>query len=427
MTACDMDMDGSLTSGIAATNLHGAKSDQPIGIGGTSKDMHIEDSEVQRLSSTLVIGSTLSGSITVDGAVFASVFLIATGPGAQADFSGASSTFNNAAAQADNGIFVTTDLTTTASSLYLNGDTDSTVDGADTVSFTDTKTITSAATLTLQATLGLNVAGRLTLMAGTGIVILNDMTSSGSAKRIVMNSDFESPGDGTITVSTGMTIESNNNNVFITAWDVALDGTIDSGTAVTHIHGAKINQTIGLGAASNDMHVAVSELARIPGGLVVGSSASGAITVNGVDRDSLTLVATRDDAFITFSGASSTFMSFVAQADNGVVISADVTTTTGSMYLDGDSDSSGTSDGINTINFTDGRTLTAKVVLTLEATTAVLFHQGSLTLSAGEGIMLLNSLSGGTPGSPLVLSADYETAGDGTLTLTIGKVITTQQ
>ena len=52
---------------------------------------------------------------------------------------------------------------------------------------------------------------------------------------------------------------------------------------------------------------------------------------------------------------------------------------------------------------------------------------GLLTLQAGTGIALWNSLSVVTAGKPLVIDADYEVAGDGTLTIAAGKTIVSNQ
>jgi hypothetical protein len=195
---------------------------------------------------------------------------------------------------------------------------------------------------------------------------------------------------------------------------------VTSGTAATRLHGAKDGQVVGLGQAVKDMHVTGSELGSFvtPGGFVVGSTASGSIVIDGIVRDIISLVGTRDNAQIVFSGSASTFTTLMAQADNGILVKADVTTTAGVMYLDGDFEDSSTMDDTNTIGFTDGRTITSKLVLTLESTTGVtpapvtdpgnygLTPAGSLTLKAGSGIVLLNSLYSKTVSKPLVLNAD---------------------
>ena len=59
VTAWDIDIDGSMRSGTETTHLHGAKDLQTIGLGGTSKDMHIADAELRKF--------TTSGGLRIGG------------------------------------------------------------------------------------------------------------------------------------------------------------------------------------------------------------------------------------------------------------------------------------------------------------------------------------------------------------------------
>ena len=74
-----------------------------------------------------------------------------------------------------------------------------------------------------------------------------------------------------------------------------------------------------------------------------------------------------DDSTISFLTTSSTFHTLVVQADNGIEIKADISTTTGMINLDADLDNAADPD--NKISVTDGRTVTSETLLTLEATT----------------------------------------------------------
>ena len=66
----------------------------------------------------------------------------------------------------------------------------------------------------------------------------------------------------------------------------------------------------------------------------------------------VTLLATRDDAQISFVGSGSTFTSLNVKADNGVVVKVDILTDIitasipGTMYLDGDSEDSSKGNGV---------------------------------------------------------------------------------
>ena len=62
--------------------------------------------------------------------------------------------------------------------------------------------------------------------------ITDNMTGAATNKALVINADADSHGStGTLTVATAGSIDSNDSDVTITAWDLDLDGTkIDAGT-----------------------------------------------------------------------------------------------------------------------------------------------------------------------------------------------------
>ena len=99
-----------------------------------------------------------------------------------------------------------------------------------------------------------------------------------------------------------------------------------------------------------------------------------------------------DDSQINFSGSGSTFNALAAQADNGIVVEADVVTDVDGQFLDGDSENE--VDALNTLGFTDGITVSAKTQLTLESSTGSLINAGKLTLQAGNGVMVWDDLNG---------------------------------
>ena len=71
-----------------------------------------------------------------------------------------------------------------------------------------------------------------------------------------------STGDGSLTLVTGKLANSNNGDILVTAWDVDLDGSVSTGTATLNLHGAKVRQTIALGATAKDMHIDDAEMYR---------------------------------------------------------------------------------------------------------------------------------------------------------------------
>jgi hypothetical protein len=91
-------------------------------------------------------------------------------------------------------------------------------------------------------------------------------------------------------VQTGKTVASNNNAITITAYDVDLDGSVNSGTAALLVHGASSGQTLGIISSTPtvQLEIATAELQRISSAsMTIGSSLSGSIHVSGVaDTDS---------------------------------------------------------------------------------------------------------------------------------------------
>ena len=67
-------------------------------------------------------------------------------------------------------------------------------------------------------------------------------------------------------------------------------------------------------------------------------------------------------------------------------------TDTGTMNVDGDYEDA--TDAINTVGMTDATVVTAKLLLTLEATTGSIVPAGTLTLKAGNGLIILNDMTG---------------------------------
>ena len=132
------------------------------------------------------------------------------------------------------------------------------------VDLTDGRVITATTLLTLETTTSMIVArGELTLNGGTGIVIHDNLMEAVSGKPLVIDSDYQTPGDGILTVAASKTIDGNNSDIIITAWDLDLDGKLKAGTAQVTIHGSKIQQTIGLGDTSKDLHISSPELQRL--------------------------------------------------------------------------------------------------------------------------------------------------------------------
>jgi hypothetical protein len=276
-------------------------------------------------------------------------------------------------------------------------------------------------------------SGDLTLRAGTGLVVLDTFMGAANTKTLVLMSDYESPGDGSLTVATGKVVTSNDCDLTITAWDIDLDGSMTAGAKTLSIHGAKVAQTIGIGAVSKDMHISSSELQKMSstGGVTIGAGNGGDVTVAGVEAAHsqhlsaiVTLAAIRDDHKVEFSGTGATFNSVSVQADNGAYFIGDVSTHIGAIYLNGDAENSSSSDALNDVNFAHGATLSSKTNVKLEATTGRITLGGDFTLRGGAGINIVSNMISSGSGYSIVLNADYESSGDGILTISASQSLT---
>jgi len=248
--------------------------------------------------------------------------------------------------------------------------------------------------------------------------------------------DFESEGDGTLTVLAGKTVTSNKSDVTITAWDVDLDGSLTGGEKSIVVHGSKIAQTTGLGATALNMHIDAAELQRIiaSNGFYLSSFYVGSITVNAVsDSNSnnvgpiVNLIGTHDNSQVTFTTATSGFNALVAQADNGIYVQADITTDTGVLTLDGDSDNATAEDGHDKIAILGARTLSAIGQLTLDSTSGGIVRSGTatMTLTAQAGILVNDDFASQDSGQILVINADSNDSGAGTFTIASSQALST--
>jgi len=138
----------------------------------------------------------------------------------------------------------------------------------------------------------------------------------------------------------------------------------------------------------------------------------------------VTLIASVDDSYIKFDGTASSFHSLSAQADNGIFVQVDLTTTVGGMYLDGDIEDSGSSDAAHTLQFSNNRLITAKTLITLESTTGTM-QQAALTLQSGDGINLHTDSQSSSTGDVIVLNADMDSVHLGELSISTGNTFGT--
>ena len=393
-----------LDSGTAGASIVVFTEDRPIDVGAsnTANTLHVSGTELGKIKSAggLSIGSTMNGNITADHingtAAIGTLSLIASDASTAISFQGHYSTFEQG----------------------------------------------------------------LIAMAGAGITLSQNVTSEGGAVTM-------STGTGTLTLEASIELMTTNQTLVITADDIDLQtsSSLTSGIAVTTLNPTTY-QSIALGNMNANLTLSSVEFSSFSSyGIVVGSntqvpattcstlpcdastvllatgetiyspaSTQGVSGLHVVDLSKeqtshvegiVTLVATEDDATIVFSGAASTFWGLHAQADNGIHVQVDLTTLIGPMHLDGDYENSSTADSFNQISFNSDRSLVVEQGLTMHAES--IHSAGPLTLKAGDGIFLMNSLTIDSGTGDLVIITDQHHVGQGTLTLSASKHITNAQ
>lgn len=242
-----------------------------------------------------------------------------------------------------------------------------------------------------------------------------NITSSTGAIRFLGSNDTISTQGGDIIIQARGdlvigNLTSNGGDISLTGKTLNLAGTINSGTGNVTI-GSDTNIFLGGSAFSGcgvgfaslcDMSIVQSELNNISGNkLTIGGTLNGDITVNavtltsfndGVVLDVNTHVSGSDGA-IVFS-ADSSFSSLEAKAVNGINVNANITTTTGALSLNGDSDSGVDSLSPNDkISFASGVSLTSASSVSLSAITGGISAAGGLTLNAPTSITTTGNLT----------------------------------
>jgi len=440
ITAMDIDLLGGIQAGNSTLVIHTAGAGRQIGVGISSQQMHIDATEIQRVTSTgLSIGGADSGTITVGGVSVADsngivglISLLAIADDAKVVFLAQQSMFAAVAAIADNGIEVGSNMVTLAGHLILDGDADDsgTDDNNNKIIVSGNQLLEAFDILTLDSTSGGIVrsgVGVLQLKGGNGIIINDDIMSANQGQQMVVSADTNADATGTLTVSTGKTVHSNDGAILITASDVDI-GLLHSGTAVTKISVSKPALTIGLGATSKDLHISSPELQRITAsGMILGNSVNGDAVIDGVKASEsahissiLTLLAGASNRLITFTRTRSTFNSLAAQAANGVNVNSGLTSVVGDITVDGDSDTTRTGNFADRVTIASDMTLTSQKTLTIDSLSGGITHVGQLTLNARDGVVLNDNMDGQQIERGLRINADSESDGIGSFTLKSG-------
>ena len=269
------------------------------------------------LATGLTVGrvGAQSLSIRVEGVTQAAsigltefVSFIASVDDSKVTFAGSSSTFSALAAQADNGVVVDSTIIAVQGYMHLDGDMDRDNKGDDdnSIRFADEMTVQAKTFLTLESLTGaVYPTGALTLRAGSGVSIFNDVTAAGG-KALVINADYESAGDGKLIMGTGKTLDTNDGTLLVTAADVTFSGSIRTDQIM--FHNSVVNGEMAMGSIVKNMTVSATDMQSITAsGFAMGNTKNGDITVSGITAASsakvsgiVSLIAVNDDARVKF-------------------------------------------------------------------------------------------------------------------------------
>ncbi|MHB1949794.1 MAG: beta strand repeat-containing protein, partial [Gammaproteobacteria bacterium] len=235
-------------------------------------------------------------------------------------------------------------------------------------------------------------SGGITLVNTASPLTITGFTHTGGGAVTITN-------NGTLSVANGVTIDTGNAALTLTATDLNLNdtGALNSGSANTIITQNTASGTIGLGNTSGTMTISGSELQRITSNnLTLSAPVDGKIFVDGVSEtesnniSGLTLNAISGSAgSILFQNNASSFKSLTANADDGITVGANLTTTNGNLTLN--ADVNGTV-GTNDMLILNANLSSAGSIM-LSAATGGISLAGNVNLT-GNGITINDAVNG---------------------------------
>lgn len=419
-----------------------------MALGTLQRDLTVSSDDMQSINAQgFMMGNAVNGDITVSGIperssnnVAGVVSIVALADDARILFHGVGSTFNSLAVQADNGIDIQVDITTDTGTLYLDGDVDnsSTGDSINTISFANDQTLRATGILQVVGTTSgmyRSGAGTLTMRSAAGIIIGAGLTSAIEGQETLINSDdtggIWSATDlseiGILTISATADLTTNNGKLSLTASDIDLQGGIDTGTSTVLMTVSQTGSPITLGGSSssnglnNGLSLSGVELQRITSsGMIFGNSVNSRVNVNGITQEEsasvvgiLSLVATSQNAGISFTTSSSTFCGLAAIADDGIDVETSLTSTVDSIILNGDSDNSDDGRARDHIAFLTDLSLTSNLDIDVKASTGGIKLAGPVTFTANRHINIHNAFTGPFGSHAVTVTADVDNDGYG--------------
>lgn len=234
--------------------------------------------------------------------------------------------------------------------------------------------------------------GDISLVTTTSLQI-NAYSATGASETVFTTS-------GTFDVQNGVTITTNDEQLTISANDLDLSGSgaLNSGTGQLSINEITASGSIGLGDTAGTMTISPAELQRISTNqLSLITSSNGSIVVDGISAtNSANVTEVVLDATagtlgeITFENNPSTLNALNVKADNGVIVSVDVTTVSGSLVINADMDGSpATSDALQL-----SADLTSATTMSLSASTGGILLNGDVALTSNGNMTINDDING---------------------------------
>jgi hypothetical protein len=356
ITAADLSLDGAVDSGAATTSLHATKG-RTIGIGDVANigpaaaQFALSGAELQNITAgSLNVGGANSGNITVDGVTAPQVAGI-------------------------------------AGTVVL-------------------QTPTSGRTITFSG--GASTFKTLLVLASDGVSVSSNLTTTGTLN---IYADSNNNNLGTFTTTSGSSVNTTNHALTVTAADMALAGSLNSGTAVTTLMTSTLGRQIDLGTntagkfslTDSELDLVTAETLRIGrnDGL-----ASGQITVSAaISPAGTTNLHLLTGAGIGTSGAGAIVVGNLALSAKGPV----------SLLGANDVDAlAAVVTGVNeTLSFSDSDDLS---VGTVDGVTGITTTNGDLLLDAGTTLTVNQAIDAGTGTVRLVAHGDVSQGVAGTIT-----------
>ena len=279
-----------------------------VGAAGISAGQHITltaaGASGQNDDNLTIQGAVTSTSgnilLTADDALQANAAIFASSGTVSAISTNNAITFNDTVSSGGNltvsaaeGVTVNSNINSNGA-ITINADSDSNNSGNFTLS--SGQTIASSGDLAIEAEIliqegTLDSDGEITLdglvqvggniFAADGVTISQDLILD---EAINIDADYDRNGTGDFTLLTGVSINSNNNDITITANDFIINGTIDSGTADTYLLSSVSGTAIGVGVTAYPIAISNTELSNITSNnLIIGNDRTSRIVVNHVN------------------------------------------------------------------------------------------------------------------------------------------------